>query len=35
MHKPAHADRHRAEAFGLAADDYDRYRPRYPRYLIT
>lgn len=21
--------------FGLAADDYDRYRPRYPRPLIT
>lgn len=34
IRRPAHADRHRAEAFGLAADDYDRYRPRYPRYLI-
>ena len=30
---PAHADRRRAEAFGLAADDYHRYRPRYPRSL--
>lgn len=30
-----YADRGRAEAFGLAADDYDRYRPRYPRPLIT
>jgi SAM-dependent methyltransferase len=35
MRRPAHADRRRAEAFGLAADDYDRYRPRYPRSLIT
>jgi SAM-dependent methyltransferase len=32
--RPAHADRRRAEAFGLAADDYHRYRPRYPRSLI-
>lgn len=32
--RPAHDDRHRAEAFGLAADDYDRYRPRYPCSLI-
>lgn len=32
---PVHTDRERAEAFGLAADDYDRYRPRYPRPLIT
>ena len=31
---PVHADRGRAEAFGLAADAYDRYRPRYPRPLI-
>lgn len=31
---PAHADQGRAEAFGLAADDYDRYRPRYPKPLI-
>ena len=35
MRRPAHADRRRTEAFGLAADDYDRYRPRYPRSLIT
>lgn len=35
MRRPAHADRSRAEAFGLAADDYDRYRPRYPRSLIS
>lgn len=35
MRRPAHADRCRAEAFGLAADDYDRYRPRYPRSLIS
>lgn len=34
MRRGAHADRWRAEAFGLAADDYDRYRPRYPRSLI-
>lgn len=34
IRRPAHADRRRAEAFGLAADDYDRYRPRYPRSLI-
>jgi SAM-dependent methyltransferase len=33
--QPAYADRGRAEAFGLAADDYDHYRPRYPRALIT
>ncbi|MBD0323469.1 MAG: methyltransferase domain-containing protein [Aldersonia sp.] len=32
---PAHADRRRAEAFGLAAEDYDRYRPRYPQSLIA
>ena len=31
---PVHADRGRAEAFGLAADAYDRYRPRYPLPLI-
>lgn len=35
MQRPARADRRRAEAFGLAADDYDRYRPRYPRSLIS
>ncbi|HEX2398946.1 MAG TPA: class I SAM-dependent methyltransferase [Mycobacterium sp.] len=33
--RPAHADRRRAEAFGLAADDYHRYRPRYPPSLIS
>lgn len=33
--RPAHADRLRAEAFGLAADDYHRYRPRYPHSLIS
>lgn len=33
--QPVHADRGRAEGFGLAAADYDRYRPRYPRPLIT
>lgn len=33
--RPAHADRLRAEAFGLAADDYHRYRPRYPQSLIS
>jgi SAM-dependent methyltransferase len=32
---PAHTDRRRASAFGSAADDYDRYRPRYPRALIA
>lgn len=35
MRRPAHTERHRAEAFGLAADAYDRYRRRYPRSLIT
>jgi SAM-dependent methyltransferase len=35
MQQPAHADRRRAEAFGLAAADYDRYRPRYPRALFA
>jgi SAM-dependent methyltransferase len=34
IRRRAHADRRRAEAFGLAADDYDRYRPRYPHSLI-
>lgn len=32
---PAHADRRRAGAFGLAAADYHRYRPRYPHRLIS
>ncbi len=35
MPQPAHADRSRAGAFGLAAANYDRYRPRYPRELIV
>jgi 2-polyprenyl-3-methyl-5-hydroxy-6-metoxy-1,4-benzoquinol methylase len=30
-----HADRKRAESFGAASDDYDRYRPRYPEPLIA
>jgi SAM-dependent methyltransferase len=30
-----HADRRRAESFGAAADDYERYRPRYPRALLA
>ena len=30
-----HAHRRRAGAFGLAADDYHRYRPRYPAALVT
>ncbi|WP_458318107.1 class I SAM-dependent methyltransferase [Mycolicibacterium brisbanense] len=30
-----HADRRRAESFGAASDDYDRYRPRYPQALIA
>jgi SAM-dependent methyltransferase len=29
-----HDQRHRAEVFGTAADDYDRYRPSYPDALI-
>jgi ubiquinone/menaquinone biosynthesis C-methylase UbiE len=28
-------DRHRAESFGSIADDYDRYRPRYPQALVA
>jgi SAM-dependent methyltransferase len=32
---PAHTDRRRAESFGVAAEQYDRYRPRYPRPLIA
>lgn len=35
MRQPAHTDRRRAEAFGRAASDYHRYRPRYPLALIT
>jgi SAM-dependent methyltransferase len=31
---PAYLDRRRAGAFGAAADEYDRYRPRYPQALI-
>ncbi|KWX23362.1 methyltransferase type 12 [Mycolicibacterium wolinskyi] len=30
-----YTNRRRADSFGAAADDYDRYRPRYPRSLIT
>src|SRR5262245_19882747 len=32
---PAHTDRRRAESFGMAAEEYDRHRPRYPRPLIA
>jgi SAM-dependent methyltransferase len=32
---PAHTDRRRAESFGVAAEEYDRHRPRYPRPLIA
>jgi SAM-dependent methyltransferase len=32
---PAYTDRRRAEAFGAAADRYDRYRPRYPQTLVA
>jgi SAM-dependent methyltransferase len=32
---PAHTDRRRAESFGVAADEYDRHRPRYPRPLVA
>lgn len=35
MRQPAHADRYRARAFGLAADEHHRYRPRYPHTLIA
>lgn len=31
---PAHTDRRRAGAFGYAAENYHRYRPRYPKALI-
>lgn len=30
-----HLDRRRAESFGSVAENYDRYRPHYPRALIT
>ncbi|OBJ54298.1 bifunctional 2-polyprenyl-6-hydroxyphenol methylase/3-demethylubiquinol 3-O-methyltransferase UbiG [Mycobacterium sp. 1423905.2] len=30
-----HTDRRRASSFGVAAEAYDRYRPRYPDALIT
>lgn len=33
--QPAHTDRRRAGSFGTAADEYDRYRPRYPQPLIA
>jgi SAM-dependent methyltransferase len=33
-HPPVHTDRRRAESFGAAAQEYDRYRPRYPPALI-
>ena len=33
--RPAHTDRRRAEAFGSAAEEYDRHRPRYPAALIA
>ena len=32
---PAHTDRRRAGAFGSAAEEYDRYRPRYPQSLVA
>jgi SAM-dependent methyltransferase len=32
---PAHTDRCRAGAFGSAAEEYDRHRPRYPAALIA
>ncbi|MGX9790030.1 class I SAM-dependent methyltransferase [Mycobacterium sp. MMS18-G62] len=31
---PEHTDRRRAESFGAIADEYDRYRPRFPQPLI-
>jgi SAM-dependent methyltransferase len=33
--RPSHTNRRRADAFGLAADEYHRYRPRYPHSLIV
>ena len=32
---PPHLDRQRAESFGSAAAEYDRYRPRYPQALVA
>ncbi|MCV7419279.1 class I SAM-dependent methyltransferase [Mycobacterium yunnanensis] len=32
---PVFTDRRRAESFGSVAEDYDRYRPRYPDALIA
>src|SRR5437868_3676330 len=32
---PAHTDRRRAESFGVAAEQYDWHRPRYPEPLIA
>src|SRR2546430_7210826 len=32
---PTHTDRGRAESFGMAAEQYDRHRPRYPEPLIA
>lgn len=32
---PSPDERRRAQAFGAAARDYDRYRPRYPAALVT
>ena len=33
--QPAYTDRRRAESFGVAAEQYDRHRPRYPQPLIA
>jgi SAM-dependent methyltransferase len=33
--KPRHTNRRRANSFGQAANDYHRYRPRYPASLIA
>jgi SAM-dependent methyltransferase len=37
MHErsPAYTDRRRAGAFGSAAEEYDRHRPRYPLALVA
>jgi SAM-dependent methyltransferase len=32
---PTYKDRRRAGAFGASADEYDRYRPRYPQSLVV
>src|SRR4051794_12574240 len=32
---PAHTDRPPAASFGVAAEQYDRHRPRYPEALIA